>query len=117
MSYSKCRDIDPGEICSPSSSLVSFTTSTVSLALFRTAHRMQTVEILKTNNSNIGRYHTSMQVFMESALRLSGFNHSRKALRNFIKKIRNTRFHEKFVPCESHCFMRTDGSQVLTAKF
>jgi hypothetical protein len=46
---------------------------------------MQTVVILKTNDSKIGRYHTSMQVFMESSLRLSGFNHNRKALTNFIK--------------------------------
>jgi hypothetical protein len=41
VSYTKCRDIDPEEIYSPSRSLVSFTASTVSLASFRTAHRMQ----------------------------------------------------------------------------
>jgi len=77
---------------------------------------MQTVAILKTNNSNIGLYHTSMHVFMESALRLSGFNHNRRELTNFTKNSKR-RFHEKFVLCESHCFMWTDGSQVLRAQF
>lgn len=85
ISYSKCRDLDPGKIYSPSRQLVSFTTSTVSLASFRTAHIMQIVAILKTNNSNIGLYRTSMQVFMEIALRLSDFNHNRKVFTNFIK--------------------------------
>jgi hypothetical protein len=64
ISYSKCRGLDPGNIYSPSRSLVSFTTSTVSLASLRTAYRMQTVAILKTHNSNIGLYHTRTQGFM-----------------------------------------------------
>jgi hypothetical protein len=84
LAYTKCRDIDSGVIYSHSRTLVSFTTSTVSLVSFRTAHRIQTVAIMKTNNSNIGLYHTSMQDFMENVLLLYDFNYNRKVLTNFI---------------------------------
>jgi hypothetical protein len=73
---------------------------------------MQTVAILKANNSNIGFYRTSMHVFMESALRLSGFNHNRKVLTDLIKKNPKYEISRKIRPVRVPLF-HANGRQAV----